>query len=66
MLFTFWIVGQGQQANTGRPSSWSKYSHPFRVAFESLDILFDPPECLDLVQQPIIPFGCLVTCTQEP
>ncbi len=23
MLFTFWIVWQGQQANTGRPSSWS-------------------------------------------
>ena len=58
-------MGQGEQANAGGTDARSKHGDALRIAPKVADVLADPAQALDLVQQPIIPLGGLVTCAQK-
>ena len=58
-------MGQGEQANAGGTDARSKHGDALRIAPKVADVLADPAQALDLVQQPIVPLGGLVTCAQE-
>lgn len=60
------MVGQCEQANAGGSNPRSKDSDATRVSSKIANVLADPTQGLDLVQESIISFSCLVTCTEEP
>lgn len=53
---------EGEQADARRSSARAKNGHSFWVSFEGLDVFFDPPEGLNLIQQTVVALGCLVAC----
>lgn len=65
MTPTFRVVRQGEQADTGGPGSGPKHGDPVWVSTEGCNVLLHPPKSLNLIQQAVVPFSCLVTCTQE-
>lgn len=64
-LRTFRVVRQGEQADAGGPGPGSEHRDPVGVSAKGRDVLLHPAESLDLVQQAVVPFGCLVTCAEE-
>lgn len=65
MTPTFRVVRQGEQADTRGPGSRPKHGDPVRVSTEGCNVLFHPAKSLNLIQQAVVPFSCLVTCTEE-
>ena len=53
---------EGEQADARGPGPRAKNGHSLRISFEGLDVFFDPPESLDLIQQAVVAFGRLVSC----
>lgn len=62
---TFGVVGQGEQANAGGADARAEHGDALRVAAEVADVLADPTQGLDLVQQAIVALGGLVSCAKE-
>lgn len=59
------MVGQGEQAHAGGTDARAEHGDALRIAPEVADVLADPAQGLDLVQQAIVALGGLVTCAQE-
>lgn len=59
------MVGEGEQADTGSSDPRTEHSDAVGVSSEEADVLADPPQSLDLVQEPVVPFSSLVTRTEE-
>lgn len=57
---------QGEQADAGSPNARPEDGDAQRVASKEGDVLADPAQSLDLVQEPIVAFGSLVAGAQEP
>ncbi|TNN38910.1 hypothetical protein EYF80_050921 [Liparis tanakae] len=62
---TFRVVGQRQQADAGRPDAGAERRDAVGVSSEEADVLADPPQRRDLVQQAVVPLGGLVPGAQE-
>lgn len=62
---TFWVMREGEQADARCAGARAKNGHSFWVSFESLDVFFDPPESLNLIQEAIVALGCLVSCAEK-
>ena len=60
------MVGQREQADAGGPDPGSEDRDATWVPAEIADVLTDPTQGLDLVQESVVPFGRLVTCAEEP
>lgn len=59
---TFWVMWEGEQADARRSGARAKNGHSFWVSFEGLDVFFDPPEGLNLIQETVVALGRLVAC----
>lgn len=59
------MVGQSEQADAGSTDSGSEDRDATRVPSKVTDVLTDPTESLNLIQEPIISFSCLITGTEE-
>lgn len=59
------MVGESQQADAGGTDSRSKNRDATRVSSKVTNVLTDPTESLNLVQEPIVSFCCLITSTEE-
>lgn len=59
---TFWVMREGEQADARCSGARAKNGHSFWVSFEGLDVFFDPPESLNLIQKAVVALGCLVSC----
>lgn len=62
---TFGVVGQGEQAHAGGTDARAEHGHALRIAAEVADVLADPAQGLDLVQQAVVALGGLVSCAKE-
>lgn len=58
-------MGKGEQADTRCSNSRTKHSDAVWISSKEANVLADPPQCLDLVQEPIVSFCSLVTCAEE-
>lgn len=56
---------QGEEADTRCTNAWAKDSNTARISSKEGDILTHPAEGLDLVKEPIVSFGSLITSAQE-
>lgn len=63
---TFGVVGEGEQADTGGADARAEDCDPQGIPPEEGDVLADPAQRLDLVQQPVIALGSLIPRAQEP
>ena len=63
---TLRVVGQGEKADARGPGPGAEHGDPVRVSTEGGDVLLDPAQGLDLVQQAVVPLGRLVPGAQEP
>lgn len=59
------MVGEGEQADAGSSNPRTEHSDAVGVSSEEADVLADPPQSLDLVQEPVVPFSSLVARTEE-
>ena len=62
---TLRVVGQGEKADARGPGPGAEHGDPVRVSTEGGDVLLDPAQGLDLVQQAVVPLGRLVSRAQE-
>ena len=62
---TLRVMGQDQQVDAGRPGAGAEDSDPLLVAPEMADILVEPAQSLDLIQQAVIPFSRLISSAQK-
>lgn len=62
---TFRVVGQSEEADAGSPDPGAKHRDTVGVSTEEADVLADPPQCLDLIQQTIVALGSLVASAEE-
>ena len=58
-------MGEGEQADAGSSDPRTEHGDAVGVSSEEADVLADPPQRLDLVQEPVVPFSSLVTSTEE-
>lgn len=58
-------MGEGEQADTRGSNPRTEHSDAVGVSTEEADVLADPPQGLDLVQESVVPFGSLVTGAEE-
>lgn len=66
MLYpTFGVVGEGEQADARRSDARTEHRDSVGVSTEEADVLADPPQSLDLVQEPVVAFSGLVACAEE-
>ena len=56
---------EDKEVDAGRPSSRAKDGDPLWVSTEVADVLVEPTQRLDLVQQPIVSLSRLITGTEE-
>lgn len=59
------MVGQGEQAHARGADARAEHGDALRIAPEVANVLADPAQGLDLVQEAVIALGCLVTRAQE-
>lgn len=52
---------ESEQADARCSGARAKDGHSFRISFKGLDVFFDPPESLNLIQQAIVALGCLIS-----
>lgn len=62
---TLRVVRQDEQIDAGGPSSGAKDGDPLRVPAEVADVLVEPTQGLNLVQQAIVPLSGLISSTEE-
>lgn len=62
---TFRVVGQREEADAGSPDSRAEHRDAVGVAAEEADVLADPPQRLDLIQQTVVALGSLVAGAEE-
>lgn len=63
--FTLWVMRQDEEVDAGSSCSGAKDGDPLRVSAEVTDVLIEPTQSLNLVQQAIVPLGRLVSSTEE-
>lgn len=59
------MVRENKEVNAGRPSSRAEDGDPLWVSAEMADVLIEPTQGLDLVQQAIVSLSGLITSTEE-
>ena len=59
------MVRQDEQVDAGASGPGAEDGDAFGVAAEVSDVLVEPAQGLDLVQQPVVPLGRLVPSAQE-
>lgn len=62
---TFRVVGQREEADTGSPDPGAEHRDAVGVSAEEADVLADPPQRLDLIQQAVVALGSLVASAEE-
>lgn len=62
---TLWVVGQSEQADARGADSRPEHRDSTRVSAEVTDVLTDPAQGLNLIQEPVVPLRCLVTGAEE-
>jgi len=60
------VVGEGEQADAGGTDAGTEDGDAQRIAAEEGDVLTDPTQRLDLVQQPIVALGSLGESLWDP
>lgn len=63
---TFRVVGEGEQADTGGADAGAEDCDAQGISPKEGDVLADPAQRLDLVQQPVVALGSLIPRAQEP
>lgn len=58
-------MGEGEQADAGGSDPRTEHSDAVGVSSEEADVLADPPQSLDLVQEAVVSFSGLVARTEE-
>lgn len=64
-LLTLRVMRQGEEADTGCTNARAKDGNTAGIAAEEGNILAHPTEGLDLVKEPIVAFGSLISSAQE-
>lgn len=64
-LITFRVVREDEEVDAGRPSSGTEDGDPLWVSSEVADVLVEPAQGLNLVQQAVVPLSRLVAGTEE-
>lgn len=62
---TFRVMGQDEQVDAGRSSARAENGDPLVVASKMADVFVEPAQSLDLIQQAVVPFSCLIAGAQE-
>lgn len=62
---TLRVVREDEEVDAGSPGPGAKDGDPLRVSTEVADVLVEPAQCLDLVQEAIVPFSRLITSAEE-
>lgn len=63
---TFRVVWQGQKADTRCSDPRTEHSDAVGISTEEADVLADPSQSLDLIQEAIVSFSCLIPGAEEP
>lgn len=56
---------EDEEVDAGRPSSGTEDGDSIRVAAKVADVLVEPAQRLNLVQQAVVPLGGLITCAEK-
>lgn len=56
---------KNEEVDTGSPCSGAKDGDPLGISTEVADVLVQPAQRLDLVQQAVVPFGGLIAGAEE-
>lgn len=59
------MVREDEEVDAGRPGSRAEDGDPLRVSAKVADILVEPTEGLNLVQQAVVPLSGLISRTEE-
>lgn len=62
---TFRVVGQREEADARGSDPRAEHRDAVGVSAEEADVLADPPQRLDLIQQTVVALGSLVTRAEE-
>lgn len=62
---TFRVVREDEEVDAGRPSSGAEDGDPLWVSTEVANVLIEPTQGLNLVQQAIVSLSRLITSTEE-
>lgn len=62
---TLGVVWEDEEIDAGSPSSGAKDGDPLWVSAEVADVLVEPTQGLNLVQQAIVPLSGLIASTEE-
>lgn len=62
---TLRVVREDEEVDTGRPSSGAEDGDPLWVSAEVANVLVEPTQGLDLVQQAVVPLRGLITGAKE-
>ena len=62
---TFRVVGEDEEADAGGAGAGAEDGDALGVTPEVPHVLVEPPQRLDLVQEPVVALGRLVPCAQE-
>lgn len=58
-------MGEDEEVDTGGPGPRAEDGDPLGIPAEVADVLVEPAQCLDLVQQAVVPFGGLIAGAEE-
>lgn len=59
------MVREDEEVDAGRPSSGAEDGDPLWVSAEVANVLIEPTQGLNLVQQAVVPLSGLITGTEE-
>lgn len=59
------MVREDEEVDAGGPGPGAEDGDPLRISAEVANVLIEPAQCLDLVQQAVVPFGGLIARAEE-
>lgn len=59
------MVREDEEVDAGGPGPGAEDGDPLRVPTKVADVLVEPAQCLNLVQEAIVPFSRLITSAEE-
>lgn len=62
---TLWVVWKNEEIDTGCPSSRAEDGDPLWVSAKVADVLVEPTQGLNLVQQTVVSLSGLITGTEK-
>lgn len=62
---TLRVVGEDEEVDAGRPSSGAEDRDPLWVSAKVTDVLIEPTQGLDLVQEAVVPLSGLIPSAEE-